>query len=435
MLCDFSHQARFIQDSYPGVEADCKTTYGVYNWLKEGRPLASQDGFTPPRCSGDDVKDTPDIDSKQTVYQLALYRLQQLGIVRDYTIQYFGRKDKWRFEVEFNTHWSPQSLLDHVMRFLERSRRPDSDDVAEPMQVLTALAAQCGSPPWAAEHCRTEEALLKKAIGTLLRRVYARVRTMRLQMLRNELDYVRAAEGTCRRVTLLNLFNDKLVAPDYRCEFCDICVPDLNFDQAQATDAVGNVDLEELLLRLNDLLATAKPEPARLHDFIRQVEDRGVLLGTLARATRHLEGDPASLSALYLAGALSWRIPARQNQALGYFRAGFQQGHQQGVTQDILLGLFYRTGAEIDPEEAVRWLNGIGSRLAPNDFLTWVQSQELLLGCDSAAYRVLSAIAKVRALGCLKGPLRELNALAISLSNKRSKRPRRMLSLKKRLDQ
>jgi ATP-dependent DNA helicase RecQ len=303
------------------------------------------------------------------------------------------------------------------------------------MQVLTALAAQCGSPPWAAEHCRTEEALLKKAIGTLLRRVYARVRTMRLQMLRNELDYVRAAEGTCRRVTLLNLFNDKLVAPDYRCGFCDICVPDLNFDQAQATDAVGNIDLEDLVSRLNDLLAAAKPEPAALHDFICQVVDRGVLLGTLARATRHLEGDPTSLPALYLAGALSWRIPARQNQALGYFRTGFHQGHAQGLAQEILLGLFYRAGAEIDPEEAVCWLNDIGSRLAPHDFLKWVQSRELLLGCDSAAYRALSAIAKVRALGRLKGPLQELNVIAMSLSNKRSKRPRRMLPLKMRLDQ
>ena len=145
---------------------------------------------------GDDgANDAPDTDRKQTVYQLALYRLQQLGIVQGYTLQYSGLKN-WRFEVEFEVHWQPQALLVHVERFLEHSRRRDVDDITEPMQALAELAAQCGIPPWPAEHLRPEIALLKKAIGTLLRRVYSRVRTMRLQMLRNELDYVRAAENT-----------------------------------------------------------------------------------------------------------------------------------------------------------------------------------------------------------------------------------------------
>ena len=206
VLCDFSHQARFIQDSYPGEDADMKTTYAIYQRLKAGQPLASQDGFNPPTPGDDGANDAPGTDRKQTVYQLAIYRLQQLGIVRGYTIQFFGLTN-WRFHVDFEAHWLPQTLLDQVRRFLERSRRPEADDVAEPMRILTELAAQCGSPPWPAEHHRPEIFLLKKAIGTLLRRVYARVRTMRLQMLRDQLDYARAAENTCRRVTLLNLFN------------------------------------------------------------------------------------------------------------------------------------------------------------------------------------------------------------------------------------
>lgn len=82
---------------------------------------------------------------------------------------------------------------------------------------------------------------------------------MRLQMLRNELDYVRAAENICRRVTLLNLFNKDVVPDDYRCGFCDVCVPDLDFKQERATDPGGNVDLDELVRRLNDLLRAAEP--------------------------------------------------------------------------------------------------------------------------------------------------------------------------------
>ena len=337
VLCDFSHQARFIQDSYPGVEADCETAYAVYRRIKAGKPLASHDDYTPSKHGDDGAIDVPDTDRKQTVYQLALYRLQQLGIVQGYTLQYSGLKN-WRFEVEFLAHWSSQVVLDHVRRFLERSRRPEADDLIKSMQVLIELASQCDTPPWPAEHRRPEIALLKKAIGTLLRRIYSRVRTMRLQMLRNELDYVRAAEGTCRRVILLNLFNKDVAPDDYRCGFCDVCVPDLDFKQERATDPGGNVDLDELVRRLNDLLRAAEPEePAALHDFIRQVLDRDVKKGMLARVTRHLEGDPTSLPALYLAGALSWQIPARQPQAFSYFRTGFKEGRQQGLALDTIV--------------------------------------------------------------------------------------------------
>ncbi len=278
VLCDFSHQARFIQDSYPGEEADMKTTYAVYQRLKAGQPLASQDGFNPPTPGDDGANDAPGTDRKQTVYQLAIYRLQQLGIVRGHIIRFFDLTN-WQFEVEFEADWQPQTLLEQVRRFLERSRRPEADDVTEPMRVLSELTAPCGSPPGPDEHQRPEIALLKKAIGTLLRRVYSRVRFMRLQMLRDQLDYARAAENTCRRVILLNLFNkDKVAVDQYKCGFCDVCVPNLNFQQDLATDAVGSIELEELVKQLHDTLVAARPDPAELHKFIQQIQKYGVVL-------------------------------------------------------------------------------------------------------------------------------------------------------------
>lgn len=68
VLCDFSHQARFIQDSYPDEDADMKTTYAVYQRLKAGQPLASQDDFNPPTPGDDGTNDAPSTDRKQTVY-------------------------------------------------------------------------------------------------------------------------------------------------------------------------------------------------------------------------------------------------------------------------------------------------------------------------------------------------------------------------------
>ena len=133
----------------------------------------------------------------------------------------------------------------------------------------------------------------------------------------------------------------------------------------------------------------------------------------LARATRHLEGDPNSLPALYLAGALSWQIPARQNQSLNYFRAGFQEGQHQGFGEATLLGLFYRAGAEVDANEAVRWLNNLLAPLtSPAALWSWLENREPLLGRDTPAWRALAGIAKVRALQGLSGPIQELKSLA-----------------------
>ena len=429
VLCDFSHQARFIQDSYPDEDADMKTTYAVYQRLKAGQPLASQDDFNPLTPGDDGANDAPGTDRKQTVYQLAIYRLQQLGIARGYTIRYSGLTN-WRFEVEFEADWQPQTLLEQVRRFLERSRRPEADDVTEPMRVLSELTALCGSPPWPDEHQRPEIALLKKAIGTLLRRVYSRVRFMRLQMLRDQLDYARAAENTCRRVILLNLFNkDKVAVDQYKCGLCDVCVPDLNFQQDLATDAVGSIELEELVKQLHDTLVAARPDPAELRKLIQQIQKYGVVLGMLARTTQHLEGDPDSLPALYLAGALSWQIPSRQNQALGYFRRGFLQGRAQGLALDALLTLFYQPAAEVDAEEAVRWLNDVIPPFKhPADLGRWVEEWEPLLGTASPGYRALAAIARVRVLHRLNGPLQELKTLTAALTTSRPDRPRRHAS-------
>lgn len=137
----------------------------------------------------------------------------------------------------------------------------------------------------------------------------------------------------------------------------------------------------------------------------------------LARTTQYLEGDPDSLPALYLAGALSWLIPARKNQALSYFRAGFKEGREQGIALDVLMELFYRAGAEeIDAEESVRWLNDLAPRgTDPHAFLKWVQTWESLLGSDSPAYRALCGIAKVRTLQRLNKPIQELKSLATGL--------------------
>ncbi len=83
------------------------------------------------------------------------------------------------------------------------------------------------------------------------------------------------------------------------------------------------------------------------------------------------------------------------------------------IALDTLLGLFYHDGAQIDAEDAVRWLNDLALRTTdPGALLRWVQTWEPLLGRDSPAYRALYGIAKARALHRLSGPLQQLKTLA-----------------------
>ena len=157
-----------------------------------------------------------------------LYRLQQLGIVQGYTLQYSGLKN-WRFEVEFEVHWQPQALLVHVEHFLERSRRRDVDDITEPMQAWLNWRRNVGFPPWPAEHLPpgnrcAQESHRHPAEANLFAGSH-----LRLQMLRNGLDMCgppRTSVGESRCST----FSIKLQQPDTTdCGFCDICVPDLDF--------------------------------------------------------------------------------------------------------------------------------------------------------------------------------------------------------------
>ena len=83
----------------------------------------------------------------------------------------------------------------------------------------------------------------------------------------------------------------------------------------------------------------------------------------------------------------------------------------------------------MDADEAVRLLNDVIPPFKhPADLGRWVEEWEPLLGTASPGYRALAAIARVRVLHRLNGPLQELKTLTAALTTSRPDRPRRHAS-------
>ena len=93
-LCDYGKQARFIRSSYEGVEADVQSVLKVYDQLVSGQPVTA-DEYT-------------DDDASKSI-QLALYRLQQLTVVRGYSLKYHSLT-RIEFNVDFRAEWEPATV-------------------------------------------------------------------------------------------------------------------------------------------------------------------------------------------------------------------------------------------------------------------------------------------------------------------------------------
>ena len=98
-LCDYGHQARFIRKHYQGLEKNIETVLEIYRSLIFEKNIVIVG------------------DEKNNQAQIALYRLQQLGIVKEFTIKYHTLY-KIEYYVDFNSKWSLKEVADSLKIFL-----------------------------------------------------------------------------------------------------------------------------------------------------------------------------------------------------------------------------------------------------------------------------------------------------------------------------
>jgi len=379
-LCDYGRQATFIKMGYPGIEEDLEETLKVYDQLVAKAPLV---------LAGDEERDRR--------IELALYRLQQLGIVEQYLLDY-QNPPKALCEVTLRPDWDAETLRDHLRRYLLRT-----EGEAYVEQTLARLAGGQGS---------SRRTMLELALRALLERIYTTILCARYFTLNQELSYAEShREGICRRVRLRNHFDDAGCADDYRCEFCDVCVPDLRFHRDQAKVPLSDLQIDEVLRSIPEVIRRFEPE--KLAEVIEVATRRGALISMAARISSFLEEEITNVPALYLMGALTRRQKGREGEALEFLQAAFEEGLRQDLSRKDLIVIF-EEAALIDPEAALRWLSLAGGPFEEDlGFLEGVALR--ILGPEATPARVLRALRHTRRLAHtaetiaqLKGPLASL---------------------------
>ncbi|NEQ87318.1 MAG: hypothetical protein F6K26_47060 [Moorea sp. SIO2I5] len=376
-LCDYGHQARLIRQHYAGLADDVNNVLEVYRQLRSGELLSVKGN-------------SHQINKKNNQTQLALYRLQQLGVVSEFSLKY-KTLSHIEYQVVFIKNWTLEQIGNSLKQYLVERDIEDKQAQIQVNQVLEPFSGQ------SIESVR--EQILDASLNILLRRIYNLVLRMRYQMLRNQIEYAKSHESnTCRRIVIRGLFDytEHLIDGNYKCGFCDVCNPSFKFDRDKAEILIEEAQIDELTNKLSFIFKGF--DVKALQEILRLTIEREATVGILARATNRLERDPTNLAALYLAGALARQRPGREMIAFDYLSFGFNEGINQDLSPDNLL-LFYEEAVQLNAEEAFNWLTPVGGYWDNQEGLQFlIQEAAQRFGIESKQHRILLSIWQVKKL-------------------------------------
>jgi ATP-dependent DNA helicase RecQ len=371
-LCDYGHQARFIRKHYLGLEKDIETVLDVYRSLIFEKNIVIVG------------------DEKNNQAQIALYRLQQLGIVKNFTIKYHTLY-RIEYDVDFNNEWNLKEVADSLKIFLIQT---DIKENYAKAQIVRAFELFKNKPLQS-----IRQQVLTESLRILLGRIYETVPRMRYQMLLNQLDYARSnEEKICRRIAIRGIFDsvEHLLDKNYKCGFCDVCNPSLKFDRDKAEILTQEAQVDEISEKLPNILEEFNTD--NLFEVLHLTIERGAVAGLFARVTNRLEREPTNLAALYLAGALGRLRKGKETIAFEYLKFGFNEGIKQGLSPENLL-VFYEEAILLNAEEAFNWLTVVGGYWDSQEGLQFlIQEAIKRFGIDSTQYRILVLLWQVRKL-------------------------------------
>ncbi|MFN8492845.1 MAG: DEAD/DEAH box helicase [Caldilineaceae bacterium] len=371
-LCDAGRQAHFIVDNYKGKTTDIQRICDLYQSISKSKT------FT--------VKNTDDGKILQN-RQIDLYRLQQLGVIEDYSLK-FQNLQQVTIEVKTAT-WQTETLAANLKHFLLKLGR--SEAVAE--NEVAKLKAFTTQQPDGKDN---KLLILEEAVKRLLEHVYEILPRMRYTMLGNLLRYAKSHErNECRRLTLRSTFDATTIPlDDYHCGFCDVCQADLKFGKTQAQIPPQDVQLETITQQLPLILDSFDVQ--HLPQIVQIIIGKAAVPGFYAKLSYTLEQDPTNLAALYLVGALACRQDYFAELGFAQLKFAYQEARRQGLSQ-AGLKLIYEEAHRVKPEEAFSWIDakdGGFDTLEGLAFLT--QEAEKIYGPRSAQHRNLHNLREVK---------------------------------------
>lgn len=354
-ICDYGKQHLFITKSYPGAETDAIAALRMLDRLV-GVHAQTGENSIPIRFNY-----TDDISR----YELALYRLQSLGLIEDYMVAY-GQAP--RFEVTHGFDGLPDSAeklelqesmmkisLDAYMSHWDNKKPLNLAMVREKCKPLSnftvkikkfKMLSQLDSSSFQYEFFNTvyEHLLL------LLDHTYEYVVRMRYNMLWNLCGVVNSwKENQCQRFRILPYFEGAGSVDDsYRCGCCNVCSPELDFRDL-VMSRPQNPGVEASTTELNELLRNNILDIMKLRQLCEVFRDYRT--NTYAKGRVVLEGNPYNLPALYLTREFSPLAELGANTKL------FLQTANEYRIPLVQLAELYKTSAQPLQSELLLLLN------------------------------------------------------------------------------
>ena len=361
-LCDYGLEARNIAATHESPHIDAQHALAVYDAQQRGTVLSVRQFATLTDAEG---KRLPRNDLLPTV-QFALYRLQQIGVINGWTVDYStASSDESRLqnpviEVAVRSDWTPEVGLAHLRDAKRKlAYRPSSDasaTVEATDELVTSNSPVPPLPPQASSQTEPRRQVYA-LLADLLAATHQAIEGMRMYMLWSEWTYADAANGTvCRRGTLRRVFDNVARTDTESCGSCDICCPDMQFDPTRVTKSTTNAALEQLTRQLPEVFSSFRPE--MIHDAATVAREQNALLSVQGIAEQRLVVDPNNLSAIALAGQCA-HARGQIDTAMLHFSTGFTNVEMGRKDRGLAL-YFYEQARAVHPVRALDLLDRRG---------------------------------------------------------------------------
>ncbi len=399
-LCDYGKQHIFTQSNYPSIEADTMAILRCLDNL-----ITKQDNGENPLVLRTSM-------TYQKNVEVALYRLQVLGVIEDYSIEYPQRGVAIIEVSGFNSDLNQFDIKSRLYDYLRTHDKKWIDGTNEEIEDLITklnneyfdkveIRIQNEKRKGRFVHYQESDLfnedqyinlykLVMSCSFTILNHIYTDIRGMRYDML-NRLRLVVQPDNIdeCRRYSVLTYFQTEdektgntLILPTYRCGFCDTCEPSLDFrdsnnDYRKRSEPLSfDNDLTELDLEFRDWLINAEIlHIEKAESYIQAFKHLPTT--TYAKATGILDtSNPRNLKALYIARHFSG-----QGEKLKYSSRLLETANsRKSLELETILRIYQTTEDKLKPQVFKILCDELGMMLKYPQGEQWLyeEAEELL---------------------------------------------------------
>lgn len=407
-LCDYGKQHVFIQKSYPSVAADTMAMLRCLDKLI----IEHENRITPIvlKTSKDYLKN----------FELALYRLQELAIVGNYNIEYKGRNiviievshfnanaDELLIKAKLQEYLNKHDLKNNSLKTNEgieysiiQSTRANQEEVKRRIQQeqRNGKLTTYREPDLFDENEYYQ--LYQLVMGcafVMLEHIYTDIRGMRYGMLKDLLDL--PISNTCYRSKFLPYFGTE-TPPNYKCEFCDNCHPNLIFTEDgeyryECKDMEIPGDLQEKSKNFKDWLTNAELLNIEKAEFyIQAFKDYPDNAYWTVKSILNT-GNPRNLKALYIA-----RHFAGQDEKLKYsLRLVETANMRKRIELSAIWTIYQTTEDQFKPQAFELLLDDLGMLLNSANGEQWLYDEAEILYQQRKINKQTVEILGLRTLG------------------------------------